>query len=154
MLDLNVLLGKHITAPLLLYICYLIYEDVTSAKKGDKQSPQEPIPEKREDSAPVNATAQLKWQPIQLMQSIEPISSEPDYKPWEKNEPYPYKPFKPGEYRLTMGVRTLPLENWLVLEEDVYKRQNHNRQREILDLRLLRPGVLIQQHCCYLNLSR
>lgn len=122
MLDLNVLLGKHITAPLLLYICYLIYKDVTSAKKGDKQSSQEPIPEHREDSAPVNATAQPKWQPIQLMQSIEPISSEPDYKPWEKNEPYPYKPFKPGEYRLTMGVRSLPLENWLVLE-DTYKNR-------------------------------
>lgn len=61
---------------------------------------------------------------------IEPVGSDFD---WSATKPRPYRPFKPGKYHMTMGIRRLDPTEWLLIE-DTYK--------DITDLR----ASIVEKH--------
>ncbi|SCW00052.1 LAFE_0B08394g1_1 [Lachancea fermentati] len=119
MIDLSIVLHKEVTFPALLYVCYLLHRDLKSAKATSQVDDNAPEVETQHH---VNPSSSLEWNPNPAMSSVRRIDSEEDYKPWHETKPYPYKPFKAGEYRLTMGVRPIPSDDWLVLE-NTYKER-------------------------------
>lgn len=111
------ILGKQTTLPLLCFVLGLILQDFIS---GDKKvtaptSVDEPQLEglKSEPMAPA-------WKSSNMAENVVPIEQEENYRPWDQTDPYPYKPFKPGEHRLTMGVTPISVTHWIVLE-NAYK---------------------------------
>jgi hypothetical protein len=52
--------------------------------------------------------------------------------------PHPYRPWRPGKYTMTMGIRKMPEEDWLVLD-NLYEREQELR-RHLLDTD--RDGVM------------
>ncbi|CUS22712.1 LAQU0S06e04324g1_1 [Lachancea quebecensis] len=125
MIDLSLVLGKHVTFPLLCYVSYLLYRDLTAEQNaGDENAV--PAGDKHAEASTkdhLESTIGAKWSPIPLMkEQVVPIASESDYRPWNETKPYPYKPFKAGEYRLNMGVKPIPVSNWLVIE-NTYKER-------------------------------
>lgn len=44
-----------------------------------------------------------------------------------KTPPYPYRPWKAGKYHMTMGLRKMPEEDWLVLDSLYEKEQELRR---------------------------
>lgn len=54
---------------------------------------------------------------------------KPQHFDWKKAEPRPYRPFiGKKEYKLTMGVKTLPYEDWLFIE-NTYETRTNERMR-------------------------
>lgn len=111
--DLSILLRKQVTAPILLWVLWLLYRDFEESKKKLIAD----FDEKSYESSPRQSE---RWKPVKPMrEQIISIQSEEkeNYRAWDETEPYPYKPFKPGEHRLTMGVTTIPLTYWFVLDK-------------------------------------
>lgn len=50
-----------------------------------------------------------------------------DFK-WEDQKPIPYRPYKKGKYHMTMGIKTLDHNEWLLIE-DTYKRITDEREK-------------------------
>ena len=124
MIDLSLILGKEVTFPLLCCFSYLLYRDLAGKPlvKAEEATSKPACTEHAQDIQ-INKAGSPKWNPIPLMKdAVEPIKDQPCYKPWNQTKPFPYKPFKPGEYRLNMGVRPIPLSDWLILE-DTYKHR-------------------------------
>lgn len=129
MIDLSLVLGKHVTFPLLCYVSYLWYKDLKAEQRAEQKADDEhrvpardqPADEPAKDRS--ESTIGSKWSPIPLMkEQVTPATSEPDFRPWYETKPYPYKPFKSGEYRLNMGVKPIPLSHWLIME-NTYKER-------------------------------
>lgn len=115
------ILGKQVTLPLLFFVLGLLYQDFVG--KRVVISTTADIREGHEDDAQGKLKDRAKWQPApSMLENVIPIEQDEkaDYKPWDETDPYPYKPFKPGEHRLTMGVSTIPVKDWIVLE-NTYK---------------------------------
>jgi hypothetical protein len=55
-----------------------------------------------------------------------------------KSEPYPYRPWKAGKYNMTMGLRKMPEEDWLIIDN---KYEEEQRLRRHL-LETNRDGVM------------
>ena len=126
-IDLSLILRKQVTLPLLCYILYQLYKDLVS--KEPKSVETEIIAEDTPSEAPStpepvdNAVYQEKrWQPVDYMRNLKPSEQEKNYTPWSTTNPFPYQPFKPGEYRLTMGVKSIPLEHWFMFENTLKSR--------------------------------
>lgn len=125
--NLNRYLGKQITLPLLLLVLFLIWLDLAGTRKKAALNTEG----EANQSSNINAgkdtnddpTSNNKWKPVHNMRdnviSIKEEEGE-EYTPWNETDPYPYKPFKPGEHRLTMGVSSIPVTHWIVLE-NTYK---------------------------------
>lgn len=117
-IDLSLFLGKQVTTPALVWMLWLLYKDLQQSKKGLNAGD----PFKADESA---TAVPSKWQAIKpMIDQVTPIQEEEkeSYKPWDETEPYPYKPFKPGEHRLTMGITTIPLTHWFVLDKTYKER--------------------------------
>lgn len=55
-----------------------------------------------------------------------------------KTPPHPYRPWKAGKYQMTMGIRKMPEEHWLVLD-NLYEQEQELR-RHLLETN--RNGVM------------
>jgi hypothetical protein len=42
----------------------------------------------------------------------------------EKTEPHRYRPWKAGKYNMTMGIRKMPEEDWLIIDNKYVEEQN------------------------------
>ncbi|SCU90681.1 LANO_0D09604g1_1 [Lachancea nothofagi CBS 11611] len=110
MVDLSPILGKHITFPLMCCFSYLLYKELLTIDK-----PQASVQNVKNKESSKGGD---KWKPISLMDKEVEASSDA----WDNTKPYPYKPFKAGEYKLNMGVKAIPISDWLVLE-NTYKQR-------------------------------
>ncbi|CEP63679.1 heme-dependent oxidative N-demethylase family protein LALA0_S08e08130g [Lachancea lanzarotensis] len=102
--DLSPILGKHVTFPLMCCFLYLIYKDL--AADGEKSAVVRK--KKRPD--------ENDWKSGIIL--ADQVSASDTL--WEQTKPFPYQPFKAGEYKLNMGIRTIPAQDWLVLD-NTYK---------------------------------
>ncbi|KAG6865724.1 hypothetical protein C0991_012370 [Blastosporella zonata] len=63
-------------------------------------------------------------------------------------EPIPYRPFRAGEYHVTMGIRSMPWDEWIELDNEFEKyfriRENRIRTRAETVIKVLpdNPGVV------------
>lgn len=60
---------------------------------------------------------------------VKPVS--PDFE-WDKVEPLKLYPFKDGDYKLTMGIKTITADDWLLIEP-TYKLRIENKRQIIRD---------------------
>lgn len=129
-IDLSLILGKQVTFPLFCYVSYQLYKDLVCGDAKQINSSVNISDDVFADDIDKKSTAlkdngdkqEERWEPVSFMKDIQPSTAERDYKLWFDTPPFPYQPFKPGEYRLTMGVRPMPNEYWLVFESTLKDR--------------------------------
>lgn len=113
--NLSYIFGKHVTAPILIWFLWQLFKEFTKGKYL--------VATKTQDDCEIRYTipeTTKSWEPIKLMrEQVIPIKEEEkeNYQLWEETEPYPYKPFKPGEHKLTMDVSTIPISYWVVMDK-------------------------------------
>ncbi|KZT74535.1 hypothetical protein DAEQUDRAFT_734812 [Daedalea quercina L-15889] len=78
-----------------------------------------------------------EWSPVKF--------DYPHVKPFEEDilnvKPIPYRPFKWGEYHVTMGIRSMPWDEWIELDRQFYE------YHKITDFRIqTRPNRVIMYH--------
>lgn len=92
-------------------------------------------------------SADLNEPPFEL--NIKPVS--PDFK-WEDEPPIKYRPYKKGPYHMTMGIKTLDPQDWLLLENsyrditDKRARITHNERKHTV---LTQPEAKESVHEAY-----
>lgn len=128
-IDFTPLLKKQVTFPVLCYLLHILYKDLSDVDAGTNassldKSVQDDSKALAMDLSGSEVSSRAKWKPVELMESIRSSECDPEIKDWLQTDPHPYKPFKPGEYRLTMGVRPMPFEYWFVFENTWKKRVN------------------------------
>lgn len=70
---------------------------------------------------------------------IDPVASDFD---WETEDPIPYRPFKKGPYNLTMGLKNLGQDEWLLLEK-TYLNSTNERAEIVSDPKTTKHTVLV-----------
>lgn len=130
-MDLSHVLGKHVTTPALVWVLWRLYRDLQNGKKEVQEARARRISEPSSgEGNQVQETVEdnigiSKWKPLKVVrEQVVPVEEEEkeNYKPWDETEPYPYKPFKPGEHRLTMGVSTIPFNYWFAMDKTFKER--------------------------------
>lgn len=131
-LNLSHLLGKQVTTPVLALVLWMLYRDLQNNKRVikeaqsrklvkpylNKMSPEEEMVD--DDNLGIS-----KWRPLKVVEGLVVSVEEEEkelYKPWDETEPYPYKPFKPGEHRLTIGISTIPFNYWFIIDKTLKER--------------------------------
>ncbi|EGW35513.1 uncharacterized protein SPAPADRAFT_58749 [Spathaspora passalidarum NRRL Y-27907] len=66
----------------------------------------------------IPAKSKLYGQPVQ---SIKPTAVDPSFQ-WNKDPPLKSYPFKDAVYKLTMGIKTLEVQDWLLIEPTYLNR--------------------------------
>jgi len=120
----------------LLYIALLlsILAYFTTTKlltpKPPTQRPQTPDHEKPSPQTASKFKAPERplgvWTPVDFKRP-----TAPPYTDWDVNttEPLPYRPFKYGAYHITMGLRTMPWDDWIELDNQFLKFHAIKSQR-------------------------
>lgn len=137
-MNLHQVLGKQITTPVLLGVLWMLYRDLYNGKKefeearinsnggfSSRKAKEEDKEEEEVEESIEDSTKVSKWRPLKAVRERVIASEEEEkdnYKPWDETEPYPYKPFKPGEHRLTMGISTIPFNYWFVMDKTFKER--------------------------------
>ncbi|EAU84944.1 hypothetical protein CC1G_00463 [Coprinopsis cinerea okayama7 len=82
-----------------------------------------------------------EWQPRRFRYpQITPITT-----PLEAIKPIPYRPYRPGAYNITMGIKPLPWDEWIELDSD-YQRYHDVRKHRIETRRENAIAVLTDEH--------
>ncbi|SCU83354.1 LADA_0C10924g1_1 [Lachancea dasiensis] len=138
MLDLSFVLGKHVTFPLMCCFSYLLYKELSTDNDGGPTEGENKVRK-------TDVTGQRKWEPLPLMKNeVHPSDSV-----WHRNKPFPYQPFKAGEYKLTMGIRPIPMGDWLVLDQTYKDRIEAKWQiirEEYRDVMFFLDPAMINDH--------
>ncbi|SCU77419.1 LAFA_0A01640g1_1 [Lachancea sp. 'fantastica'] len=117
MLDLSPILGKHVTFPLMCCFLYLIYKDLAASdrkiKEGHSGNQHQQQQQQQQRQDPNN-----DWKSNIIL--TDKVSATD--KSWDQTKPFPYQPFKAGEYKLNMGIKTIPTQDWLVLDNTYRSR--------------------------------
>ncbi|CDO92272.1 unnamed protein product [Kluyveromyces dobzhanskii CBS 2104] len=126
-IDLSLILGKQVTFPLLCFVSYRLYKNLICHAAEQVPASIELVKDSvAEDTEKASCGIVEKegdtWEPVSFMKSVKPYVGEDGYKLWSETPPFPYQPFKPGEYRLTMGVRPMQNEYWLMFEDTLKTR--------------------------------
>ncbi|CCH42019.1 hypothetical protein BN7_1558 [Wickerhamomyces ciferrii] len=95
--SIDLLLSKSITFPLL---CLVIYKTIA------KEVKHKPTDNKNNDNPIINSPKRYN-------------SVESEFQ-WTQAEPYRYRPFKKGEYKLVMGIHNIEPDEWFLVE-NTYK---------------------------------
>ena len=109
---------------------YLVYTKLVAKsstnQKGKQQSKQSKLYDKSKEYQPLNPT---------------PLT---DFK-WDAEPPLKSYPFKNAEYKLTMGIRTLDPQDWLLVEP-TYKSRIEAKQKSSLIVILIIRLIKILGH--------
>lgn len=121
-IDLSCVLGKRVTTPALFWVLWMLYRDLQNSRKETQVSTGKGEDEAQleEENTHRKDREISRWKPLKMVRErVIPLEEEEkdNYKPWNETEPYPYKPFKPGEHRLTMGISTIPFNYWFVMDK-------------------------------------
>ncbi len=83
---------------------------------------------------------------------ITPVNPSFDFK---EEEPIPYRPFKNGPYKMTMGIKTSPPNEWLLIEK-TYNEITNLREKIVLEnpnnTMLFKPEALEALHETYIKM--
>lgn len=101
-------LQEHL--PLLLACVYILLATGLSALYLISSKKPTPKPEVDAKEVPINVT---------------PVASDFN---WKTQEPIKYRPYSKGKYHMTMGIKTLDHNEWLLLE-DTYKNITDEKER-------------------------
>ena len=102
----------------ILIIATLLAQGFLTSRKGVLQfRPRSPDPEKRGTIKAVSRTLG-EWNPVEFKRP----AAQP-YPDWDLNatRPLPYRPFKHGNYHITMGLRTMKWDEWIELDNQFPK---------------------------------
>lgn len=149
-MGLEVLFSKSLTLPLLAIVSYLTYNYDPSFKKPSKKdsvsrtsakSTEPSTTSDKETGSPVSGgqvegSSDFDYTKMQ----VNPVSS--DFQ-WDTTPPFKYRPFKKGEYKLTMAIQNIPLDEWLMME-DTYQDFTNIKTGYMKD-----PEVV--DHVCFLS---
>ncbi|KAH3684658.1 hypothetical protein WICPIJ_004374 [Wickerhamomyces pijperi] len=131
--NMELLLSKSFTLPLLAIVSYLTYKYDPSgnSKKSDASNSATAADSKSKSQAEASQghTATLSnsaGSPVFGGQAegaddfdytkIKINAVDPDFD-WSATPPFKYRPFKKGEYKLTMGIQNIPMDEWLMMED-------------------------------------
>lgn len=124
-IDLSRILGKQVTLPLLLFVLGILVQDFLPRKSQEPLSKGD-VPTVNKTSLDSDSASQGgRWKATKFMrENVVPIEEEEKekYKPWDQINPYPYKPFKPGEHRLTVGITNIPSSHWILIDKKYKER--------------------------------
>ncbi|CAR25966.1 hypothetical protein ZYGR_0A05370 [Zygosaccharomyces rouxii] len=128
--DLSHVLGKQVTTPALFWMIWMLYRDLRDGKRQTQEAQRKMTESSSREGDEEKEAADdnigiSKWKPLRkIREQVVPVEEEEKekYTRWDETEPYPYKPFKPGEHRLTMGVTTIPFNYWFVMDKTFKKR--------------------------------
>ncbi|KAH3674633.1 hypothetical protein WICMUC_003179 [Wickerhamomyces mucosus] len=137
--DLQILLSKSFTLPLLAYVSYLLFKDDSKPKStlnnnssSLSSSKKKKILESDEEKSSLNYDYSKM--------NVNPVDSS--FK-WQDTPPFKYRPFKNGEYKLVMGIQNIPLDEWLMVE-NTYLDYTNIKNGYVKD-----PNIV--DHVIYLN---
>ncbi|KAH3903032.1 heme-dependent oxidative N-demethylase family protein SCDLUD_000642 [Saccharomycodes ludwigii] len=110
-------LKKETTLPIFFFLVYLLKRDLFDKLKAndDKVFPKEKLDNNADGVKNEICTFKDRWESSNCTTFNDIEKEQPEYD-WSITKPYPYKPFKPGEYNLNMNVKTIPKNEWIVLE--------------------------------------
>ncbi|KAF9258169.1 hypothetical protein L218DRAFT_974977 [Marasmius fiardii PR-910] len=114
-------------------------------RRGQPQVSTSPAIQEKLRAGKENTERELgEWTPVKF--------SYPEFPACSSNladmKPIPYRPFRWGQYHVTMGIRDMPWAEWIELDNDfptyymIRKHRLHSRGDNVLRLLPDRPGVV------------
>ncbi|KAH9853943.1 hypothetical protein C2E23DRAFT_821137 [Lenzites betulinus] len=132
-----------------LAVCMLAYRASIKRKEAQKQ-PLTPISELPEKSQPIKQKdrAPGAWEPTHF--DYPPL--EPSQEHFSNVKPIPYRPFKWGDYHVTMGIRNMPFDEWIELDcefpqfHKVCDYRIRTRADRLVSVHPAQPGIVPSGH--------
>ncbi|KAI0366429.1 hypothetical protein BV20DRAFT_656374 [Pilatotrama ljubarskyi] len=143
---------RSVVAACLLAVCFISYRAWAKRRQARGRSIV-PLPEQLEkaSSAKLNDKdrAPGEWIPVR---SFEYPRLGPSKEHFSKVKPIPYRPFKWGDYHVTMGIRNMPWDEWIELDREfeqfhkVCDYRIRTRADRLLSVHPVQPGLVDSGH--------
>lgn len=126
----DLLLSKTVTFPLLLFVLYRTFVDDKVKGAG----------ERGEEGRTGGGAAADEHDEEKIV-----IHALKDFD-WTKEDPIKYRPFKKGEYKLTMGIHNIPPDEWFLVE-NTYKEYTDLKWSYATNPDLKDHGIFMADGC-------